>query len=154
MQIWKAPRTTWSSGMGTSRPLERLERTSIHSESGWIRFALLAAVAAAALGLSGCHRFEDNDADAPAGGPASNGPQPPNNGNGHVVPSIPHARLDALAAAGATVGQLELAAPSVTPFTLHGTFPVPRGAHLQSDGIDPFRLVGPDGHVWPAQIET
>jgi len=54
---------------------------------------------------------------------------------------------------GETIGTLELGAPSVTSFTLHGTLPVEKHTYPRPDGFSPFVVADPDGHLAPAQLE-
>lgn len=70
------------------------------------------------------------------------------------VPSVEGPPIGALAEVGDTVGQFELAAPAVTPFTLHGTLPVPRGTFVAGSGTEPFVLVDGDGNATLAQVEV
>ncbi len=51
------------------------------------------------------------------------------------------------------VGRLELAAPNMDAYILHGTIPLPEGTWLESGPI-PLRVVNPDGSEVPTQIEA
>jgi hypothetical protein len=57
-------------------------------------------------------------------------------------------------APGALVGQLELIAPDVSPFVLHGTLPLPRGIYPRADGLGPFVLRDAAGERYDAQVEV
>jgi hypothetical protein len=52
---------------------------------------------------------------------------------------------------GDIVGTFELAAPTVTPFILHGTLPVPPGTFPMATGEVPFQVVDYQDGMVPAQ---
>ncbi|MCB9913544.1 MAG: hypothetical protein H6828_00175 [Planctomycetes bacterium] len=55
---------------------------------------------------------------------------------------------------GDEVARLELAAPDVDSFVLHGTLPLPPAMHQPGASQSPFVVRDPEGHEVPAQVET
>lgn len=141
-------------GMGPRAGSWRAERAQSCSNSGrtaWRKIGAQACfVVLAALGWSAC---SDEGTSSGAGSvPSSGGGSPPVVVS--AVPSVERPAIQALATVGDVVGQFELVAPAVTPFTLHGTLPVPRGTFVAGSGSEPFKLVDADGNVTLAQVET
>ncbi len=54
---------------------------------------------------------------------------------------------------GAVLAELELDAPTRTPFVLRGTVPVPAGTFPRLDGLIPLGIRNVDGNVVPTQVE-
>lgn len=102
---------------------------------------------ALALVLGGCGIDFDLDGN---GGEASSGS---GGGNG-VVDEPPPPSLGDLAEPGDVVGVFEVAVPSITPYVVHGTMPVPAGAFVPPTASVPFQVRGPDGVASMAQVET
>ncbi len=51
------------------------------------------------------------------------------------------------------VAALELGAPSIPSFVLHGTIPVPKGTYPRADGLVPFSILDVNGAKVPTQVE-
>ncbi len=110
------------------------------SARSWTTIALLTALA-----LGGCTQNESLTGGSPGNGPGG--------GNG-VVDDGPPATLGELASIGDVVGTLEVAAPSITPFTLRGTLPVPAASYVEPSSSVPFKVRQPDGTLIAAQVAT
>src|SRR5688572_365269 len=54
---------------------------------------------------------------------------------------------------GAVVAELELDAPTRSPFVLRGTIPLPPDTYPRPDGLTPFAVRNVDGNVVPTQME-
>jgi hypothetical protein len=57
-------------------------------------------------------------------------------------------------APGDVIGVLELEAPSVSPFVLQGTLPLPAQSFVEPSTSVPFRVRQPDGALVDAQVQT
>lgn len=68
------------------------------------------------------------------------------------IPPLPELAFAGFAE-GDEVAVLELAAPSVSNFVLHGTLPVPQGLLVDTDGPSPFMLRDADGNEVKTQVE-
>lgn len=110
-----------------------------------VRLLIVACIPS--LLLVGCGIDFDLHGDVPGSSSGASG------GNG-VVTDTPPPSLGDLAVAGDTIGAFEIVAPSITPFVVRGTFPVPAGAYVEPASTVPFQLRGPDGVLMQAQVET
>lgn len=110
-------------------------------------FRILASAFAGAFLLGGCGA----DFGLDGGGTGTSGG--PSGGQG-VVDDGPPPSLGDLAVAGDVVGAFEVVIPSITPYVVHGTMPVPAGAFVAPTSSVPFQLRGPDGIALVAQVET
>jgi hypothetical protein len=54
---------------------------------------------------------------------------------------------------GAVLAEVELEAPTQTPFVLRGTIPLPPNSYPRTDGQTPFAVRNSDGNVVPTQVE-
>lgn len=106
----------------------------------------LTAAALCALLAGGCDLHVEGTGSAPVGSGGGGGQG--------VVDDEPPPTLGDLAEAGDVVGAFEVVVPSITPFVLHGTLPVPAGAYVEPTSTEPFQVRGPDGVACVAQVET
>jgi len=110
-------------------------------------FQVLWAACASMLVLQSCgiDFGVDSDGSGTAAGPS---------GGQGVVDEGPPPTLGDLAAPGDVVGAFEVVVPSITPFVVRGTMPVPIGAFVDPSSTVPFQVRGPDGIAVLAQVET
>jgi len=110
----------------------------------------LSTVCVSALVLGGCGMDLDLDGSGTKSRPNSSS----GNGQNGVVDDGAPPTLGELAEAGDVVGAFEVVVPSITPYVVRGTMPVPAGAFVAPTPTVPFQLRGPDGIAVVAQVET